>query len=412
MQTATYAPDPGEDEVLNVIYLIVGGGMAADAAVRGIRDVDPEGQIIVVGAEKDPPYKRPMLSKGLWTGKALEKVWSNTEKKGADLRLDRMITALDLDKRQATDDRGETYGYQKLLLATGSTPRDPDLGDGVINFRSLEDYRHLRDLVEKHQRIAVVGGGFIGSELAASLTINGKDVTLIFPGKTISDRVLPADLGRFMNDYYQKKGVTVLSGTTATGLRARDDRQILQVKDEATGESRDLEVDGVVSGIGAEPNVDLAKSAGLAVDNGVLVDEHLRTSHPDVYAAGDIASFKQPALGGRRRVEHEDAAKSMGKAAGRNMAGQSEQYDYLPMFYSDLFDMGYEAVGDVDTRLETIADWAEPNRKGVIYYRADDKVKGVLLWNVWEQVDAARDLITSGERIPAADLPGKIAVSA
>jgi 3-phenylpropionate/trans-cinnamate dioxygenase ferredoxin reductase subunit len=393
-------------------YLIAGGGMAADGAVRGIREADPDGAILIIGAEHDPPYKRPWLSKGLWTGKQLEKVFSNTEKKGAEVRLDRMVTSLDLANRQVTDDRGETYRYEKLLLATGSTPRDPGLGEGVINYRSLEDYRRLRALAEEGQRIAVVGGGFIGSELAASLTTNGKQVTLIFPGETISDRVLPPDLGHYVTDYYREKGVTVLNGSTATGARSVDGKVIVTVRNEETGEKREVEVDGVVTGIGAQPNLGLAKAAGLAVDDGVIVDKHLQTSHPDVYAAGDIASFEPPALGGRRRVEHEDAAKSMGKTAGKNMAGSTEPYAYLPMFYSDLFDLGYEAVGDVDARLATVADWAEPNRKGVIYYLKDDRVKGVLLWNVWEQVDAARALITAGEQIPADRLAGKIPVDA
>jgi NADPH-dependent 2,4-dienoyl-CoA reductase/sulfur reductase-like enzyme len=398
--------------MLKARYLIVGGGMAADAAVRGIREVDADGTIIVVGAEKDPPYKRPMLSKGLWTGKPLEKVWSNTEKKGADLQLDRMVTALDPGAHQISDDHGNVYQYEKLLLATGSTPRDSGLGDQVINYRSLDDYRQLRQIAEQGQRIAVIGGGFIGSELAASLATNEKDVSLVFPAQTISDRVLPPDLGRFMTDYYRENGVDVFSQSLATGFRAAAGRLLLQVKSEVDGAERELEVDGVVSGIGAEPNLDLAKMAGLEIDDGILVDAQLRTSQLDIYAAGDIASVHQPALGGRRRVEHEDAAKSMGKAAGRNMAGQDEPYDYLPMFYSDLFDMGYEAVGDVDTRLEMVADWAEPNRKGVVYYLKDSRIRGVLLWNVWEQVDAARALIAKDEPVTAQSVVGKIAVSA
>jgi NADPH-dependent 2,4-dienoyl-CoA reductase/sulfur reductase-like enzyme len=390
-------------------YLIVGAGMAADAAVRGIRDVDPDGTIILVGPEPDPPYKRPMLSKGLWTGAEFDKVWSNTRKKGAEICLERTITALDLDARTATDDKGETYHYEKLLLATGSSPRDPGLGDGqVIDFRSLEDYRRLREVADEGQRIGVIGGGFIGSELAASLTMNGKDVTLIFPEETISSRVFPKELGTFMTDYYREKGVNVLNGYQVVSLTKQDDGLALEAKSGAGDQDWDIVVDGVVAGIGATPNVELAKKAGLDIDNGVVVDEHLRTSHPDVYAAGDIAAFWQSALGIRRRVEHEDNAKKMGRIAGKNMAGGDEVYDYLPLFYSDLFDMGYEAVGEVDTRLETVADWAEPNRKGVIYYLGDGKVRGVLLWNVWEKVDAARELITSGEQVTAESVRGRI----
>jgi NADPH-dependent 2,4-dienoyl-CoA reductase/sulfur reductase-like enzyme len=387
--------------------------MAADAAVRGIRDIDETGTITIVGNEFDPPYKRPLLSKGLWQGKPFEKVWSSTGKLGAELRLGREIRLLEPAARQAVDDRGDTYTYDKLLLATGSRPlRLPIGGHLAINFRSLQDYRRLRDLADHKQRIAVIGGGFIGSEIAASLAANGKTVTMILPVNTIGDRIFPLELGRFLKEYYREQGVTVMTGQWVDDLREDGSEAVLGLRDADNGAAQEIRVDGVVAGIGVRPNVELAEAAGLTVDNGITVDEHLRTSHPDIYAAGDVASFWQHALGERVRVEHEDNAKSMGRLAGRNMAGENERYDYLPFFYSDLFDLGYEAVGEVDARLETVEDWDEPYRKGVIYYRRDDRVRGVLLWNVWGQVDAARALITSGEPIAAEALRGRLLVAA
>jgi NADPH-dependent 2,4-dienoyl-CoA reductase/sulfur reductase-like enzyme len=169
-----------------------------------------------------------------------------------------------------------------------------------------------------------------------------------------------------------------------------------------------LLVDGVVAGIGIEQNVALARAAGLEVGDGVVVDTLLRTSHPDIYAAGDVASFSNPALGTRMRVEHEDNANTMGRHAGRNMAGEQAPYDHLPFFYSDLFDLGYEAVGELDARLEIVADWKEPFREGVQYYLRDGRVRGVLLWNVWEQVDAARRLIAAPGPFRAEDLVGRL----
>jgi NADPH-dependent 2,4-dienoyl-CoA reductase/sulfur reductase-like enzyme len=166
----------------------------------------------------------------------------------------------------------------------------------------------------------------------------------------------------------------------------------------------ELEAEAVVAGIGLLPNVELAQSAGLAVEDGIIVDQHLRTTQPNIYAAGDVAAFYSPALGKRLRFEHEDNALTMGKQAGRNMAGEQTAYTHLPFFYSDLFDLGYEAVGEVDARLETLVDWKVPYREGVIYYHADNWVRGVLLWNVWDQVDAARQLIAA--RQPAA--PGAL----
>jgi len=171
---------------------------------------------------------------------------------------------------------------------------------------------------------------------------------------------------------------------------------------------RTIVVDGVVAGVGIEPNVELAQIAGLEVDNGIVVDEFLRTGHPDIHAAGDVAAFHNPLLEKRIRVEHEDNANSMGRQAGRNMAGKSEPYHHLPSFYSDLFELGYEAVGELDSRMETFADWKRPNEEGVIYYLQHGRVRGVLLWNVWQQVDAARKLIAEPGPFTPEDLQGRL----
>ncbi len=152
-----------------------------------------------------------------------------------------------------------------------------------------------------------------------------------------------------------------------------------------------------MAGIGTQPDTGLALAAGLDVDNGIQLDTYLRTSHPDVFAAGDVAAFWQGALRTWRRVEHEDNAVTMGRHAGRAMAGETALYEHLPFFYSDLFDLGYEAVGELDPRLETVADWQEPYRTGVITYQREGRVRGMLLWNVWDQVEAARAIINAGE---------------
>lgn len=161
-------------------------------------------------------------------------------------------------------------------------------------------------------------------------------------------------------------------------------------------------------GLGIEPNIELAQASGLAVDNGIVVDAYLRTSHPAIYAAGDVAAFEQTALGKRMRVEHEDNANSMGRHAGRNMAGMDAPYHHLPFFYSDLFDVGYEAVGELDARLDTVTDWREPYREGVIYYLETGRVRGVLLWNIWGHIEAARELIKAPGPFTATDLNGRL----
>ncbi len=389
-------------------YVIIGGGMTAAAAVEGIRQADPDGSIGLIGAETHPPYKRPPLSKGLWKGKPLEDIWLQSERHGITPHLGRTVRTLDPPRKRVTDDQGTVYTYEKLLLATGGTPRRlPFGGEHIIYFRTLDDYRRLRASTEQGQRFAVIGGGFIGSEIAAALAMNGKQVIMAFPDTGIGSRMFPPDLVAFLSDYYRQQGVEVLSGEQVVGLEVRDQPAILTLRG-STAAGHRLEADGVVAGIGIEPNVDLARSAGLRVENGIVVDASLRTSAPDIFAAGDVASFANPSLGMRLRVEHEDNANTMGRMAGQAMAGQAISYDHLPFFYSDLFDLGYEAVGEVDSRLETVADWKEPYREGVIYYLRDGRVRGVLLWNVWEQVDAARRLIAEPGPFRPQDLKGRL----
>jgi NADPH-dependent 2,4-dienoyl-CoA reductase/sulfur reductase-like enzyme len=385
-------------------YLIVGGGMTADAAVNGIREADPSGSIGLIGVERDKPYNRPPLSKGLWKGEALDGIWRGTEKHNVDLHLGRKAQSLDRAKKAVTDDQGNAYTFEKLLLATGATPRRLPFDDGsVIYYRTVEDYRKLRTLTEQAQRFAVIGGGFIGWEIAAALAMNGREVVMLFPEDAIGSRIYPADLARFLNDSYRQKGVNVVPGSTVRGLERKG--QGAFVKTQGRGE---YQVDAVVAGIGVTPNVELAQSAGLQVDNGVVVDEFMRTSDPDIYAAGDVANFSNPALGKRLRVEHEDNANTMGRAAGLAMAGKASPYHHLPFFYSDLFDLGYEAAGELDSRLETVEDWKEPYHEGVVYYVHNGRVRGALLWNVWGQVDAARELIAEPGPFGAADLKGRL----
>jgi NADPH-dependent 2,4-dienoyl-CoA reductase/sulfur reductase-like enzyme len=372
-------------------YLIVGGGLTADAACTGIREVDPGGRITVVSDEAHPPYARPPLSKALWTGQEESTIWRATEEQGAELRLGRRIDALDLAARRATDDQGETYSYERLLLATGGRPRRlPFGGDEVIYYRTLDDYRRLRALASANARFVVIGGGFIGSEIAAALATNGHPVTMVFPEAGIGARIFPAELSAFVTDYYRARDVEVLTGTSVTAIERAAGK--LRVE---TGDGRVLESDAVVAGLGIAPRTELAEAAGLVVSDGIVVDDRGRVDgRDDVFAAGDVARFPTAALGGTMRVEHEDHAKTHGRHVGANMAGADEAYDHLPFFYSDLFDLGYEAVGELDSRMRAIADWADVGHDGAVYYVDDEGApRGVLLWNRFGQVDAARDLI-------------------
>ncbi len=397
-------------------YLIVGGGLAGASAVEGIRERDPGGSILLMGRESRRPYDRPPLTKKLWFGgKTVEEIYLHDrrfyERNGVRVVLGREAAAVDGRRRTVTDRAGRPYRYEKLLLATGGAPRRLPIpgGDleGIYYYRTLDDYLRLRAEVSEGVAVTVIGGGFIGSEIAAALRQNGAEVTMVFPGAHLCARVFPASLAEAVTRDYGQRGIRILAGEKPASISRAGRR--LSIRTES---GRRIESDLIVVGVGIAPEVELAEAAGAEVEDGIVVNELLQTSLPGVYAAGDNALFPYRALGRRTRVEHWDNALTQGKQAGRNMAGAQEAYTHLPYFFSDLFELGYEAVGECDPRLETFADWQRENHTGVIYYLKEGRVRGVLMVNVWNRVEAARELIRRGEAVgagaAAADLRGAI----
>jgi len=381
---------------MNYQYVIVGGGHAGAAAIEGIRAHDPTGAILLISRENHPPYRRPPLSKGLWSGKSKRDelpIHPETfyQDHKVDLVLRREAVELDPEQRRLWDDHGSAYDYGKLLLATGLKPRQLGVegadSEGVHYYRSLEDYLSIADQLPRFQHALVLGSGFIGMEMAAALRMVDKEVTLLYPGEYPLQRVLPRDLGLFVADYYRDKGVETVSGEGIVRIEKRGDLIAF-----TTG-GNDITTQLILAGIGAEPVVDLAEVAGLEVGNGIEVDEYARTSDPHIYAAGDVAEFPYLVLERRMRIEHENHAIEHGMAAGANMAGANRPYTIMPYFYSDLFDLGWEAVGMVDSSLDTHPVWKEEHREGMVFYLSEDVIRGVLLWSVWDHVDWARNVI-------------------
>ncbi|MDQ1179331.1 MULTISPECIES: NAD(P)/FAD-dependent oxidoreductase [unclassified Rhodococcus (in: high G+C Gram-positive bacteria)] len=388
-------------------YVIVGGGMVADNAAKGIREHDENGTILVVGSDVDGPYTRPALSKKLWTDAEFttDEVPLGTEETGATLVLSTTVTSIDRDARTVTTDKGDTHHYGSLLLATGATPTTLDLrpSERVVYFRTFADYRRLRALATEGTRIVVVGGGYIGTEIAAALAQNKVTVTLVSSDDVVGGHMFPADLASVFQQDFEDHGVTVRTGVKVDSGAQQGNAVSLTLSDGST-----IDADAVVFGLGVTPNTDLAEQSGLDVDNGIVVDEFLRTADEHVYAAGDVANYPDAILG-RRRIEHVDNANSMGKTVGKIMAGSTEPYTYTPYFYSDVFDNGYQAVGTMSTDLRTVEDWKTPGKEGVVYYLDDDSVlRGVLMWNVWEGLDTAREMLKSGEKRDDESLLGAI----
>jgi NADPH-dependent 2,4-dienoyl-CoA reductase/sulfur reductase-like enzyme len=389
-------------------YVVVGGGLAGASAIEGIREIDSSGAILLVAAEAHLPYDRPPLTKKLWFGKMKEqqiylhdRAWF--EQAGVDLLLGRRVVAVEEPARSIVTDSGERFRYERLLLATGGTPRrlpipGADL-DGVIYYRSVDDFERTRDAAAAGASVTVIGAGFIGSEIAAALAINRVRVTLVNTRRTLVPRIFPEELGRWLEGEYARHGVVILDDDAVVAIERADGRLLTR-----TRAGQRLPSDLVIAGVGIDPSTRLAQTAGIAVGNGILVDEFLETSRDAIYAAGDNAFFPYAALGRSVRIEHWDNARSQGRQAGRNMAGAREAFTYMPYFFSDLFEFGYEAVGDVRSSLETVADWQETNRRGVLYYLEREQVRGVMLCNVWEKLEVARELIRRGGKVAPAEL--------
>jgi 3-phenylpropionate/trans-cinnamate dioxygenase ferredoxin reductase component len=382
-------------------YIILGGGLAGASAIDGIRELDKTGSILLFSEETQLPYDRPPLSKKLWFGKKQgadiflhdRKYYDDT---GVKLALGTKIVLLDPKQKLIVDNQKNQYQYGKLLFATGATPRKLTIPGGdlpeVCYYRYLDDYLSIRKQAEAGKSAVIIGGGFIGSELAAALNINQLEVTMIFPEAYLVSRVFPESLGLAIQQHYLDKGIKILNNDKPVSITQSGDKYITK-----TQSGKQISSDMVIVGIGVTPEVKLAMVAGLTIGNGIEVNAYLETSNPDIYAAGDVALFPYQAFRQLMRIEHWDNAINQGKLAGKNMAGGKFPYLYMPYFFSDLFEFGYEAVGEVNSALETHVDWKEPNVTGIIYYLKEGKIRGVMLCNIWNKIEVARKLINQSE---------------
>jgi 3-phenylpropionate/trans-cinnamate dioxygenase ferredoxin reductase subunit len=368
-------------------YLIVGGGLAGQRAGVGIRKVDTEGSVALIADEPHIPYQRPPLSKGYLRGEeGLDKVHLQEAdyyaQSGIEVINGVRAQAIDPGAQNVTLADGRTVGYGKLLLATGGRARRlPVPGSdllGVYTLRTIEDADSIRGAAQVGVRALVVGGGFVGAEVAASLAQLDVDVTMILMESRPLEMVVPPQLGTLIEAMYQAHGVRVLPGAMLERLQGdgKVERAVVRLGDE----TQLLDTDMTVMGVGIRLNTELARDAGLkmAQDGGVVVDAHLRTSEPAIYAAGDIAAWPDPTSGKQLRVEHWDVARRQGLLAGRNMAGEEKPYAALPYFFSDLFDLSFEVWGDLTSWDETVLRGSPDEGAFAFYYFHHGSLVGVL----------------------------------
>ena len=381
-------------------HVIVGGGLAGAKAAETLREEGFDGRVLIVGAEPERPYERPPLSKDYLRGEAgREKVYVHDDSFYAEhdieLLLDRTATRLDPASRELELERGERLRYDRLLLATGAEPRrlhipGGDL-DGVLYLRTVRDSDALRERLDRGGRVVVVGGGWIGAEVAASARERGVGVTLVDPLGAPLERVLGAEVGAVYRELHEEHGVWVRTGSGVAAFEGHGHVERVRTDD---GEA--IDCDFAVVGVGVEPRTALAEGAGIALDDGILVDERLETNAPGVFAAGDVANAWHPLYRTHVRVEHWANALNQGPAAARNMLGRAEPYERLPYFFSDQYDAGMEYAGHPHDSDRVVFRGDPASREFVAFWMSGSQVVGGMHMNVWDSIEAIKQLIVGG----------------
>jgi 3-phenylpropionate/trans-cinnamate dioxygenase ferredoxin reductase component len=381
----------------NETHIIVGASLAGATAAATLREEGFDGRVVLIGAEEHRPYERPPLSKDYLRGEAgRDKLYVHPDGFYADhdleLRLGSTAVELDTSGRTLTLDDGDRLGYDRLLLATGAEPRRLSIPgaelDGVLYLRSVDDSDALRERLDAGGSVVVVGAGWIGSEVAASASQRGLDVTVIDPLSVPLERVLGAEMGAVYRDIHTDHGVRMLMDTGVAAFEG--DRKVERVR---TSDGSELECDFVVVGVGVQPRTGLGAEAGIAVDDGVVVDARLRTGADGVFAAGDVASAHHPLYGERIRVEHWANALNQGPAAARNMLGRDAPYERLPYFFSDQYDVGMEYSGFARSWDRVVVRGDPAAREFIAFWMDGDRVLAGMNVNVWEVTDAIQRLI-------------------
>jgi 3-phenylpropionate/trans-cinnamate dioxygenase ferredoxin reductase subunit len=389
-------------------FVIVGASLAGARAAETLRVEGFEGRVVLIGEEPERPYERPPLSKGYLAGDAeRDSVYVHDagfyDDHAIELRTGTRVTTVDPTAHTVVLDDGERIGYDRLLLSTGAAARrlrvpGADL-DGVRYLRSLADADDLRAGLRSATSVAVVGGGWIGSEVAAAARQLGRPVAMIAPGAAPLERVLGRELGRFYRELHAEHGVDMHLGQHVAALSGSG-----SVEEIRTTDGHTIAADLVVVGIGAVPRAELAATASLDVHDGIVVDEYLQTTDPAIFAAGDVAAAWHPRLATRIRLEHWANALNQGPTAALNMLGRATPYQRVPYFYSDQYDVGMEYSGHAPSWDRVVFRGDPASREFIAFWLAADRVVAGMNVNVWDVTDPIQRLIRSRSAVDVRQL--------
>jgi NADPH-dependent 2,4-dienoyl-CoA reductase/sulfur reductase-like enzyme len=390
--------------------VILGGGMVAGYAAKQLVELGlPKGELAILSADNAVPYERPPLSKGFLAGKDNEDAIKINpedfyEKQGIEVKLECEVTAVDIEGKRLILKGDDEFGFQKLIIATGARPRTLNIPgsklQNVYYLRSLHDSKNIRNAAEKAKHALVIGGGFIGMEVAAVLAQKGIEVALVLHDERVFKKLFSPEMSRFFETYYAGKGVRLIKSMSITEFRGDG-----TVSSAVLGDGQQIPCDLVVAGIGVNPVIDVVANGGLDMENGILVNEYLETSHPNIFAAGDVANYKDVLFGKRRRVEHWDNAVSQGQYCARSLMGDKTPFRHVPYFFSDVFDLSYEYWGDSAEADQVVHRGdVSSNSFSAWWLRQQHVVAAFTMNRPDEEREVAPKWIEAGQRISATQL--------
>jgi 3-phenylpropionate/trans-cinnamate dioxygenase ferredoxin reductase component len=388
-------------------HVIVGAGLAGAKAAEALRSEGFDGRVVLIGDESYRPYERPPLSKDRLLGEAQDLPFvhdaNHYEDNAIELWTSTRVTGIETGAHELLLEGDRRLGFDRLLLTTGAVPRRLDVPgtdlDGIHYLRTLADSARIADRIERKERLVVIGSGWIGAEIASAARQRGCEVTMVEMASLPLERVLGPEVGQVYLELHRDHGVEFLPETTVQ--RFEGDGSVERV---ITADGAELETAFVVVGVGVAPRTGLAEAARLEIDDGVLVDEHLRTSAPDVFAAGDVANAWHPFYGRSVRVEHWANALNQGPVAARSMLGLEATYDEIPYFFSDQYDAGMEYSGYATDWDEVVFRGDVEAREFIAFWLKDERVVAGMNMNVWDVSDPIRELIRSRRGMDVADL--------
>ena len=390
--------------------VILGGGMVAGYAAKQLVELElPKGELAILSADNTVPYERPPLSKSFLAGKESEDaIKINPEdfykKHGIELRLQCDVATVDVKRKRLILKNSDEFGFQKLIIATGARPRTLNIpGSKLYNLfylRTLNDSKNIRDASENVKHAIVIGGGFIGMEVAAVLAQKGIEVVMVLDDDRVFKRLFSPEMSSFFENYYAARGVRLIKSMSVTELRG--DRAVSSA---VLKDGQIVECDLVVAGIGVQPAIEVVTNSGLDVGDGILVNEYLQTTHPEVFAAGDVANYRDVLFGKRRRVEHWDNAVSQGQYCARSLMGDRTPFRHVPYFFSDVFDLSYEYWGDSSVADQVIHRGNVSSDSFSVWWQHQEQVVAAFAMNrPDEERNVAPKWIESGQRVSSTKL--------